>query len=95
MKNLITPKEALHQSSWQVIAKRFDLNDISTTRSLLEEAHRIILEQDRLIDSYELMLKKHENTVKERRFDPYLKRFVEGKSCADKNDYHSSIGGGQ
>ncbi len=36
-----------------------------------------------------------QDTVKERRYDPYLKRFVEGKSCADKNDYHSSIGGGQ
>lgn len=37
---------------------------------------------------------KQEREV-ERRYDPYLKRFVEGKSCADKNEYHSSIGGGQ
>ena len=34
-------------------------------------------------------------SITEKRYDPYLKRFVEGKSCADKNDYHSSIGGGQ
>jgi hypothetical protein len=60
MSNLITPKDALHQSSWEVISKRFDLNDISTTRSLLEEAHNIILRQDRLIDAYEPLLKKYQ-----------------------------------
>lgn len=60
MSNLITPKEALHQSSWQIIAKRFDLDDIHTTRCLLEEAHRIILEQDMIVDTQELMLKQYE-----------------------------------
>lgn len=65
MSNLITPKEALHQSSWEVISKRFDLNDISTTRSLLEEAHNIILRQDRLIDAYEPLLKKYQDKTED------------------------------
>lgn len=60
MSKPITPKEALHQSSWQIIAERFDLNDISTTRSLLEEAHRIILEQDMIVNTHEVLLKKYE-----------------------------------
>ena len=60
MSNLITPKEALHQSSWEVISKRFDLNDISTTRSLLEEAHRIILEQDMIVESQDILIEKYE-----------------------------------
>ena len=47
----------------------------------------------RIIDGKEI--RSVEDTVKERRYDPFLKRFVDGKSCADKNDYHSSIGGGQ
>ena len=63
MSNLITPKEALHQSSWEVISKRFDLNDICTTRSLLEEAHRIILEQDRLIETQDMCIEQLENEV--------------------------------
>ena len=49
---------ALHQPSWQIIAKRFDLNDIQTTRSLLAKAHLIILEQDRLIDSQKIIIEK-------------------------------------
>lgn len=34
-----------------------------------------------------------ENKIKskQRRYDPFLKRFVEGKPCADKNEYHSRI----
>ena len=28
-------------------------------------------------------------------YDPYLREVSQGKGCADKNDYHSSIGGGQ
>lgn len=59
MSNLITPKEALHQSSWEIISKRFDLDDISTTRSLLEEAHRIILEQDQLCMTQLLIIEKY------------------------------------
>jgi hypothetical protein len=63
MSNLITPKEALHQSSWQIIAKRFDLDDISTTRSLLEEAHRIILEQDMLVESQDILIEMYRGKV--------------------------------
>ena len=65
MSNLITPKEALHQSSWEVISKRFDLDDISTTRSLLEEAHNIILRQDSLIDVYEPLLKEYQDKTED------------------------------
>ena len=63
MSNLITPKEALHQSSWQIIAKRFDLDDIHTTRCLLEEAHRIILEQDRLVESQDILIEMYQGKV--------------------------------
>ena len=28
-------------------------------------------------------------------YDPYLREVSQGKGCADNNDYHSSIGGGQ
>ena len=56
--NLITPKQALHQCSWQIIAERFDLDDISTTRSLLAEAHKIILEQDMIVESQDILIEK-------------------------------------
>ena len=54
--NLITPKQALHQCSWQIIAERFDLNDISTVKNLLHEAHQIILEQDQLVMTQTILI---------------------------------------
>lgn len=60
MSNLITPKQALHQSSWQIIAERFDLDDISTVKNLLHEAHQVILEQDMLVMTQTILIKKLE-----------------------------------
>lgn len=50
--------------------------------------------------AFEAMLKmaREEMTkesITEKRYDPFLKRFVEGKGCADDNEDHSRLGGGQ
>ena len=78
----------------QSLAIKEDHKDYNDCQDLLNRVQKNLNEcQSALKEDYARWAKLNEQNItsKQRRYDPFLKRFVEGKPCADKNEYHSKI----